>query len=150
MAAGEGKNAVFLAELRFDVEAVDISKVALDHTRKFAREKRVKIRTIPADLNSFPIEQGKYDLVIDFYFLNRRLIPRIKKGLKPGGLVVFETYTTEQTSLGTAGPHTPRYLLKSNELLKRFAGFRVLFYREGIFRENGRRKAVASLIAQKI
>jgi hypothetical protein len=41
------------------------------------------------------------------------------------------------------------YFLRPNELLTLFREFRILFYREGIFREGGRRKAIASLIAQK-
>jgi len=56
----------------------------------------------------------------------------------------------EHSALGLEGPRNPKYLLKPNELLKLFKGFRVLFYREGVFREGGRRKAIASLIAEKI
>ncbi len=149
LAAGEGKNAVFLARQGFDVEAVDLSKVGLEKARRLAKANGVKIHTHLADLNSYRIEPERYDLIVNFYFLNRRLIPRIKKGLKIGGKVVFETYTTEQSRLGTGGPHTLRYLLKSNELLTLFNGLRILFYREGIFREEGRLKAVASLIAEK-
>ncbi|MCX5906259.1 MAG: class I SAM-dependent methyltransferase [Deltaproteobacteria bacterium] len=149
LAAGEGKNAAFLAKRGFHVEAVDISKAGLKKARRLAGKNGVKIQTHCVDLNSYRIEPGKYDLIVDFYFLNRRLIPRIKKGLKIGGRVVFETYTTAQSRLGAGGPHTLRYQLKSNELLKLFDGMRILFYREGIFREDGRLKAVASLIAEK-
>ena len=149
IATGEGKNAVFLAQHGFDVEAVDISKFGLKKARKLAKEKGVRIRTLHADLDHYQLEEGRYDLITDFYFLNRRLIPRIKRGLKKGGRVVFETYLREQMSLGNDAPKNPRYLLKPNELLALFRGFRILFYREGIFREGGTRKAVASLIAEK-
>jgi tellurite methyltransferase len=150
LAAGEGRNAVFLAQQGFDVEAVDISKEGLSKARKLAKVKGVKIKTVPADLDHYPIEKEGYDLITDFYFLDRRLIPRIKRGLKKGGKVVFETYLTEQSSLCQEGPRNPKYLLKHNELLKLFKGFRILFYREGIFREGGKKKAIASLIAEKI
>jgi len=146
----QGKNAVFLARHGFDVEAVDISKVGLRKARKLAKEKGVKIQTVQADLDYYRIGKERYDLIIDFYFLDRRLIPRIKKGLKKAGRVVFETYLLEQKTLGLEGPRNPRYLLKPNELLKLFRGFRILLYREGIFREGGSRKAIASLIAEKI
>ena len=38
----------------------------------------------------------KFDLIANFYFLERDLIPRIKQALKPGGLVFFETFTSYQ------------------------------------------------------
>jgi 2-polyprenyl-3-methyl-5-hydroxy-6-metoxy-1,4-benzoquinol methylase len=150
IAAGEGRNAVFLAQHGFEVDAVDISEMALRKTRKLAREMGVKIHTSLTDLDSYQVEKEKYDLVANFYFLKRRLIPKIKYGLKKGGRVIFETYTLEQRTLATGGPKQAKYFLKPNELLKLFKDFRVLFYREGIFKERGRRKAVASLIAQKI
>ena len=150
IAAGEGKNAVFLAQHGFDVEVVDISRMGLNKARRLAKAKGVRIKTYLADLDHFPIEKGRYDLIADFYFLDRRLIPRIKRGLRKGGRVIFETYLTEHSSLGLEGPVNPKYLLKPNELLKLFKGFRILYYREGIFREGGIRKAIASLIAEKI
>ena len=150
IAAGEGRNAIFLAEHGFDVEAVDISKVALRRARKLAQSRGVKIRTVMADLDTYPIPKEVFDLIIDFYFLNRRLIPRIKRGLKKGRMVVFETYLVGQNACGLEGPANPKYLLKPNELLRLFRDFRILFYREGIFREGAKKKAIASLIAQKI
>jgi len=150
MAAGEGRNAVFLAQKGFEVDAVDISEKGLKKARKLAREKGVKINTFLVDLDQHPIGKERYDLIVNFYFLRRRLIPRIKKGLKKGGKVIFETYLLEHRKLGTGGPKQAKYFLKPNELLGLFKDFRILFYREGIFWEGGRKKAVASLIAQKI
>jgi tellurite methyltransferase len=150
IASGEGRNAVFLAQNGFEVDAVDISEKGLRKARKLAREKGVKINTFPVDLDQYQIEKERYDLVTNFYFLRRSLIPKIKKGLKKGGRVIFETYILEQRKLGTGGPKQAKYFLKPNELLRLFKKFRILFYREGIFREGRRRKAVASLIAEKV
>ncbi|MFB3887504.1 MAG: class I SAM-dependent methyltransferase [Thermodesulfobacteriota bacterium] len=150
IATGEGRNAIFLAQHGFDVDAVDISTVGLEKARKLAREARVQIRTLHADLDTYPIKEEGYDLITNFYFLKRSLIPRIKRGLKKGGRVVFETYILDHRDLATSGPKQAKYFLRSNELLRLFRGFRVLCYREGIFRERGKRKAVASLIAEKI
>jgi 2-polyprenyl-3-methyl-5-hydroxy-6-metoxy-1,4-benzoquinol methylase len=149
IASGEGRNAVFLAQHGFEVDAVDISEKGLKKAQKLAREKGVKINTFPVDLDQHPIKKEQYDLIANFYFLRRRLIPRIKKGLKKGGKVIFETYLLEHRTLGTGGPKQAKYFLKPNELLGLFKDFRILFYREGIFKEGGRRKAVASLIAEK-
>ena len=149
VATGEGRNAVFLAQNGFDVDAVDISEKGLKKARKLAREKGVEINTFLVDLDQYPIAKERYDLIANFYFLKRSLIPRIRKGLKKGGRVVFETYLLEHRTLGVGGPKQAKYFLKPNEPLRLFRNFRILFYREGIFREGGRRKAVASLIAEK-
>jgi hypothetical protein len=122
----------------------------LEKAQKLALKKGVKINTSLSDLDQYPIKKEQYDLIANFYFLKRRLIPRIKKGLKMGGKVIFETYLLEHRELGTGGPKQAKYFLKPNELIKLFRDFRILFYREGIFREGGRKKAVASLIAEKI
>ena len=150
IATGEGRNAVFLAQHGFEVDAVDISGVGLKKAQKFARETGVKIHALSVDLDAYKIEREKYNLIANFYFLRRSLIPKIKKGLKKGGRVIFETYILEQKNIGTEGPKDPKYFLKPNELLRLFKDCRILFYREGIFKEGGRRKAVASLIAEKI
>ena len=150
IAAGEGRNAVFLAQQGFDVDAVDISEEGLKKAQKLAREKGVKINTSLIDLDQYPIGKEQYDLIANFYYLKRRLIPRIKKGLKKGGKVIFETYLLEHRTLGTGGPKQAKYFLKPNELLRLFKDFRILFYREGIFKEGGKKKAVASIIAEKI
>jgi tellurite methyltransferase len=149
MAAGEGRNAVFLAQNGFEVNAMDISGKGLKKAQKLAQGRGVKINTFLVDLDQYQIEKERYDLIANFYFLKRRLIPRIRKGLKKGGKVIFETYLLEHRKLGTGGPKQAKYFLKPNELLRLFKNFRILFYREGIFREGGRKKAVASLIAEK-
>jgi tellurite methyltransferase len=153
VAAGEGRNAVFLARHGFDVDAIDISEKGLKKARRLARETGVKIHALLSDLDSYSFEKEKYDLIADFYFLKRNLIPRMKKSLKKGGMIIFETYILEHRilgPLGTSGPMQAKYFLKPNELLRFFQDFRILFYREGIFKEGGRKKAVASLIAEKI
>ncbi|MGA2315221.1 MAG: methyltransferase domain-containing protein [Thermodesulfobacteriota bacterium] len=149
IASGEGRNAVFLAQNGFEVNAVDISERGLKKAQKLAQGRGVKINTFLVDLDQYQIEKERYDLIANFYFLKRRLIPRIRKGLKKGGKVIFETYLLEHRKLGTGGPKQAKYFLKPNELLRLFKNFRILFYREGIFREGGRKKAVASLIAEK-
>jgi 2-polyprenyl-3-methyl-5-hydroxy-6-metoxy-1,4-benzoquinol methylase len=150
IATGEGRNAVFLAQHGFDVDAVDISEVGLKKAKKLAKETGVRINTYHADLDTYSIKPEEYDLITNFYFLKRSLIPKIKRGLKKGGRVAFETYILEHRNLVTYGPKQAKYFLKPNELLKLFDGFRILRYREGIFKEGGKKKAIASLVAEKI
>ncbi len=143
LATGEGRNAVFLAQHGFKVDAVDISEIGLRKTQESAGKRIVRVHTILADLDTYQIKRGEYDLITNFYFLNRNIIPKIKRGLKKGGMVIFETYLLEHQRLHTGGPKNPKYFLKANEPLQLFKGFRILFYREGVFEEGGRRKAIA-------
>ena len=149
LAAGEGRNAVFLAQHGFDVDAVDISRKGLIKAKKLAGEMGVKVHALIADLDTYKIEKEKYDLIANLYFLKRSLIPKIKRGLKKGGRIIFETYILEHREISAEGPKDRKYYLIPNELLWLFKDFRILFYREGIFKEGGKRKAVASLIAEK-
>ena len=149
VAAGEGRNAVFLAQNGWTVDAVDISRVGLRKAQQLAGRKKVKIRTIQSDLDCYPIEKEKYDLIANFYFLDRRLIPKIKRGLKKGGKIIFETYLADPAAPDSDIPQNKKYLLNTNELLSFFRDFRILFYREGFFREGGKKRSIASLLAQK-
>jgi tellurite methyltransferase len=150
IAAGEGRNAVFLAQNGWEVDAVDISGAGLKKGQSWARQNHVAIRTICADLDAYPIEKERYDLIANFYFLDRRLIPKMKRGLKKGGKIIFETYVADPEARNPGVPSKVKYLLKANELLTRFRDFRILIYREGLFREGGRKKVIASLLAQRM
>jgi hypothetical protein len=132
------------------VDAVDISNVGLKKAQKLSKDVGVTLHTFHTDLSTYQIKPEQYDLILNFYFLKRGLIPKIKKGLRKGGKVIFETYILEHRNLATRGPKQAKYFLKPNELLELFRGFRILRYREGVFKEGGKRKAIASLIAQKI
>lgn len=148
IAAGKGKNARFLAEKGFQVEAIDISEVALAEGRRLAEERGLSIAFRQADLEKVELPRAAYDMVINFNYLQRSLIPQIQGALKPGGYVVFETYLIDQQLLGH--PRNPAHLLGRNELLRLFSDFRVLYYREGKFVESGGESWRAGLFGRKI
>jgi len=128
IACGTGENAIFLAEQGFTVDAIDISIIALKKARRQANERNLKVNFICADLDYFTLRENTYTLIVNFYYLNRRLIPQIKKALKPNGLIIFETYNERHTL--TKRDFNPDYLLKEGELFRLFEGFRVIFYKE--------------------
>jgi tellurite methyltransferase len=145
IAMGNGRNAIYLAKMGFEVEGVDISLEAVEEALERAQEEGVSIKTRVEDLEKIPyIEEETYDLVICFNYLQRSLMPQIKNWVKFGGMLVYETFIIDQVQFGK--PQNPDYLLRHNELLHTFRDFRVLRYREGIV--EGRR-AVASILAQK-
>ena len=82
-------------------------------------------------------------MVSVFNYLHRPLIPVLKRSVRPGGIVIYKTYTRKQAQFGT-GPRNPDFLLGENELPELFAGFRQLLYRETCKSE-----ATAALVAQR-
>ena len=144
IAMGEGRNTLFAASLGYDVLGVDISDVGIARAESLARENKLTIRTRVADLDHYSIEDDTYDLILCFYFLNRNLFESIPKGLRPGGVLMFETFTVDY--LQYSG-FRREWVLEKNELLEAFPGLSVLDYREGDEPEN--ETAYASLVARK-
>lgn len=145
IAMGEGRNAVFLARQGLEVEGVDISDVAIRKAKLLAREHNVTIQTVSADLNEYQIKPNSYDVILNFYYLQRNLLPQIRRGLKKGGVVVFENHTVDQLKNPGGQGLRRDYLLEKGELKRAFEGFKILAHRE----VNDGKEAVESLVAQK-
>ena len=146
IAMGEGRNAVFLAKNGFTVDGCDISEIAIKKALDLAKENNVTVRAYVADLETYKLPQNTYDVIACFYYLQRDLVPQMKEALKPGGMIIYETYTIENRERGFEGPKNKDYLLKPNELLDLFKDFKIIYYRELVLNN---KKAVASLIAKK-
>jgi tellurite methyltransferase len=122
LACGTGRHSLLLASHGWTVTAVDWSPVALasirsrDHT----------ITTVQADLEAgaFVIEPAHWDLICIAYFLDRRLFPAIRAGLRPGGIVIA-AFPVEDNRPGVR-PMNPAYLLAKGELATLFPGFDLL------------------------
>jgi SAM-dependent methyltransferase len=137
IACGNGRNSIFLAENGFAVDAVDISTVA---TRRLEGT-HPNINVICRDLDNWTIPQDRYDLIVNIKFLDRRLFPGIRNGLKTGGVLVFESFMDG---------HKDEYCLKQNELLQAFQEFRVVYYEEKeAEHHSGKFDKVASIVAIK-
>ncbi len=144
VACGSGRNALYLAECGYRVIAVDRSPAAVRLARGRARSKGLQLEAAAADMLDVRFGDERFDLIANFYFLERDLIPRIKQGLKTGGLVFFETFTSH--GIPRDDPRYRKFLIDPNELLTMFSDFFIFFYFERVKRE----KAVASMIARKV
>jgi rhodanese-related sulfurtransferase len=151
---GTGRNAVYLALQGFRVSGVDILpdaiERALDLARRHGVADRVTARVL--DLRRVPateaIPPARHDVILATGFLERALFPAIRAGVRPGGFVVYETFTEEQARR-VGKPKNPARLLAPGELRAAFAGlgFDVLTYREGPAEP---RRFVASLLARRV
>lgn len=146
IACGMGRNSLFMRDCGFCVESVDISSYALD-----SLQNQPNITPILADLDCFKIPPNQYDLICNSYFLERRLFPFILKGLKKGGILVFETFALSDDENLNAFAKDSSHLLYKNELLRAFLDLEILFYEEKIIertRSPLSKALVASLVAK--
>ena len=130
VAGGAGRHALFYARQGWKVTLLEVSEAGIALAQKTARRGKLPLETIMADMNSYDLRQlpKRFDLVLVFFYLQRRLFPALVNMLKPGGLLIYKTYLR-----GTLkGPTHPLHLLEPNELLQAFPALRVLQYRETV------------------
>lgn len=118
LGCGDGRNALFVAELGFEVDAIDISDVALEHLRTAADERRLPVRVVRADLETATFPHPSYEVILVFNFLQRSLFERIERSLAPGGLLLFETWRQD--------PSGRRRALEPGELVSAFPTLEIL------------------------
>ena len=130
LAAGAGREAVFLALHGYRVEAWDHDRDVLERARELARRHGVGIETAVKNLeHRHPdVPCAAYQVVMTFRFLHRPLLPAIAGAVAPGGQVIYETFLRGQEQFGR--PRHPRFLLDSGELPRHFEGFAIERYEE--------------------
>ena len=160
LACGRGRNALFLAEHGRHVTGVDWSGAALDILEERAKSLKIPARRIlridearpltragigllQVDLETVTLPVNRYSLILCVRYLQRSLFPQICRALRPGGMLLFETYTKAQLDF-SGGPRDPAHLLNPGELREAFPELEVVFYRE-LRAEEG----IASLAARK-
>src|SRR5579872_2066130 len=169
VAGGAGRHTVWLAERGWKVKLVDVSEVgielarknivahlndpitkspdrsrlprpAVDHQLRYPSMVTAEVRDLRVNHD---LGDERYDLVLVFFYLQRSLFPALISALKPGGFLVYKTYTLEERRF-SGGPSHPMHLLKPSELLRAFASLRILYYRETIHE-----RGLAELVACK-
>ena len=143
IAMGLGGNAGFLMERGLQVVGVDISSVAVQR----AKERLPSLMAVQADLAQFYFPPATFDVILNFYYLQRGLWLQYQRALRPGGWLVFETLTQEFL---TIQPEIdPEYLLAPGELSRAFPSLETIVYYEGWSSgETGHARPVASLLAR--
>lgn len=127
LACGLGGNSFSLAERGLQVDAWDISPVAIDRIKKSPSISSL-INASFVDICNTQLKKNHYDVIVVSRFLNRDIIPQLIGALRPKGLIFYQTFTLEKAQLG--GPTNPDFLLKKAELLTLFAKLSPIIYRE--------------------
>lgn len=147
VACGTGRNALLLAQHGWRVLGVDISPVALGIAQQEARAQGVDLNLVALNLDQWTLPHAHFDLICVFRFLDRSLCAPLAAALKPGGTLIYETFTITQRAY-EGGPRADAFLLQPGELPMLFPALAVLEYTEGIVDEDGRPRALAGLVAR--
>jgi tellurite methyltransferase len=129
VAMGSGRHAVMMAHAGLRTFGVDVKLSAVREAKEAARREGVGVAGWCADLRQHPLPRGRFDVVVVARYLQRDLFPDLRGALAPGGVVLYETFTTNQRALGRP-PTSPDHLLEPGELRGYFDGFDVLCYEE--------------------
>ena len=141
LACGAGRNALYLAGLGWDVVAVDSSAAAVRIARERAAAAGLGLDARAADLEAggFAIEPCGFDLICDFFYLQRDLFAKIRGGVRPGGMVAAELHVRDEQ------PH--RFVVEPGELRREFEGWKILYYSEA--KRLGHSRVSAAILARR-
>jgi SAM-dependent methyltransferase len=119
LAAGEGRNAIWLAGRGWQVTAVDFSQVALDKGRRLAGD--TEVRWVCADATTWD-EPSAYDVVVVAYLQlvaaeRRAAVRAAYRSLAPGGTLLLVAHDSTNLTEGTGGPQDPAVLMTAEDVL---------------------------------
>jgi tellurite methyltransferase len=144
LGCGEGRDSILLARHGFNVTAVDASAEAIRKLAAFTNLSKLPIEAHCADIEAYEITPATYDAICAVTVLDhldvaagRDLARRIATGVRPGGFVFVEVFTTEDpgyTRLGDASEtaNFVRHYFDSGELRELFTGWSIVLYEEKI------------------
>jgi len=146
VAGGSGRNSIWLAQRGLDVTLVDVSAVGADMAQRRARQLGVSLQTAVADLDNEPLPAGRFELIVDTYFLSRPLFAQFAERLTDDGRLIMIHPTA--TNLQKHAKPPRGFLLDDGELptLLERNGLEAVHYSEG-WTDDGRHEA--QLIARK-
>ena len=109
LACGMGRHSKYLVSQGFEVDALDISSVAISHLQGLNG-----INAKEVDFDSYVLAKEQYDLIVCVYFLKRSLFTEMIDALKPNGILLMETFLHSPDN--EREPSNPAFLLNEGEL----------------------------------
>ena len=126
LAAGEGRNAIWLASRGWSATAVDFSQVALDKGARLAAEAGIAVTWVCADATTWQ-PPAPVDLVVVAYLQlpaddRRRAVRSAGRMLAPGGTLLLVAHDSTNLTEGTGGPQDPSVLMTADDVLEDLSG----------------------------
>jgi SAM-dependent methyltransferase len=148
VACGDGRDALYLAQHGYAVDAIDASDVAVDALRAAARERELAITPLVVDLEREPLPPGPYDVIVTMNFLQRDLFGPLREALAPRGLLFYETLGQAHVcDLGRS--FNPDYLLEDGELERAFGDLELVDHFQGVAERSGGPRGVGAIVARR-
>lgn len=149
VACGAGRNAFYLAEAGFTVDAVDVSGAGLARARASACDRGITVNWIERDLDTGIPGDDRYDLILMIRYVNPTLLGSLPERLRPGGYLLCEEHLV--TTAEVIGPENPRFRVQPGELEKAASQMHVVFCEETLHADpDGRSVALARLVARAV
>lgn len=126
VACGRGRHLRRLASLGFSVVGVDRDGEALS---ALAALRGVEVRVADLEGKPWPFAPGEFDGVVVTNYLHRPLFPHLVAALRPGGILIYETFALGNERYGR--PSNPDFLLEPGELLRRTEPLAVVAFEQG-------------------
>src|SRR2546421_9682776 len=130
VAAGRGRHSIAFAARGLSVVAVDYSQEAMRALVQAVHRQCLPIWPVVADLDNFSVKPSAFDLIANVNYLDRQLFPRFIEALRPGGMILVDTFLIDQAEIGH--PRNPDFLLNHHELRELVADLEIVRYREGL------------------
>lgn len=125
VAMGQGRNALWLAAQGWAVTGFDISPVGIAEARREADRRKLRLDAVIAPFQEFDWGREKWDLILFSYYFPEDALSKAWTALKPGGLVVIETFHLDTARIRPIGRG-----LRDNELVRILQDYRVLHYED--------------------
>ncbi len=134
LAAGEGRNSVWLAEQGWSVTAVDFSRVGLEKGRKLSAVRGVgdsQVDWVVADLREYEPARAAFELVLIAYLqvdaaLRARVLAGAAAALVPGGTLLVVGHDLTNLTEGVGGPQSPDVLYTPEAIAAELPGLRIV------------------------
>ncbi len=147
IACGAGRNALWLAERGFTVDAIDISAAGLARARQAADQRGLSIDFIEHDLDQPIALQADYQLILMIRYVDLSLLRRLAQHLAPGGWLICEEHMVSDADV--IGPGNPEFRVAPGALSSALAGLDILSVEEGVVTESdGRLAALSRIVAR--
>lgn len=137
-AEGEGRNAVFAAELGWNVSAFDLSSEGQRKAKLLAQRKGVEINYILDPISDLPYAEEQFDAMALIYAhfpadVKSTFHKLLSSYVKPGGIVIFEAFSKNHLALNNekaGGPKDINMLFSVEELERDFSNFEISYLKE--------------------
>lgn len=127
IACGRGRHSLALRDLGYHVVAVDIARQVLAAPTLAGQ---ASIFPLQADLDAWPFAEKCFDLIVQCDFLNRELFADLRNSLRPGGLLLIDTFRRSEGEADRSGPRRPEFRLAPGELERTFGDWDILRHSE--------------------